>query len=111
MAGLPSLQIRFGTYDNALTPESLDILDQIAAILIRFPDSKVAIIGHTDSTGELDENLRLSLLRATTVRDYLTDKGVPGQNLRALGYGEQMPVADNATPEGRAINRRIEFKF
>ncbi len=111
MAALPSLQILFGTHDNALTPESLDILDQIAAILVRFPDSKVAIKGHTDATGDFDDNLRLSLLRATTVRDYLIDKGVSGQNLRALGYGEQMPIADNATPEGRAINRRIEFTF
>ena len=111
MAELPSLQILYDTRGNALTPGSLRILDQIATILIRYPDSKVAIKGHTDSVGDLDDNLRLSLLRATTVRDYLIEKGVAAHNLRALGYGEQMPIADNATPEGRAINRRIEFTF
>jgi outer membrane protein OmpA-like peptidoglycan-associated protein len=111
LAELPSLRILFESQSNVLTAESLDILDQIAAVLIRFPETKVAIEGHTDSTGPSDANLELSLLRATTVRDYLIEKGVSVYNLRALGFGEEVPLADNRTAEGRAINRRIDFTF
>jgi outer membrane protein OmpA-like peptidoglycan-associated protein len=110
-AELPNLRILFESQSNILTPESLDTLDKIAGILIRFPDSNVAIEGHTDSTGTNEENLQLSLLRATTVRDYLIEKGVSVYNLRALGFGEEVPIANNQTAEGRAINRRIEFTF
>jgi len=111
LSELPTLRILFETDVNVLTPESQDVLDQIASILVRFPDTNVAIEGHTDTTGDSELNLGLSLLRATTVRDYLIGKGVSIYNLRALGFGEEVPIADNQTAEGRAINRRIEFTF
>lgn len=108
---LPSLRILFGTEGNRLTIDSLDVLDQIAETIIQYPDTQVVIEGHTDATGELDQNLQLSLLRATTVRDYLIRQGVSVYNLRAIGVGEAVPLVSNDSPEGRAKNRRIEFTF
>ncbi|MFT6878079.1 MAG: outer membrane protein OmpA-like peptidoglycan-associated protein [Granulosicoccus sp.] len=108
---LPSLRILFGTEGNRLTVESLNILDQIAETIIQYPNTQVAIEGHTDATGEPDQNLQLSLLRATTVRDYLIRQGVSVFNLRAIGVGEAVPLVSNDSPEGRAKNRRIEFTF
>ena len=111
LSELPSLRILFETDVNVLTADSQNVLNQVADALLRFPDTSVAIEGHTDSTGDQSLNLELSLLRATTVRDYLIDKGVSVYSLRALGFGEEVPIADNQTAEGRAINRRIEFTF
>ncbi len=111
LSELPTLRILFETDVNVLTAKSQIVLDQIADALMRFPDTSVAIEGHTDATGDQTLNLELSLLRATTVRDYLIDKGVSVYSLRALGFGEEVPIADNQTAEGRAINRRIEFTF
>ncbi len=84
---------------------------QVADVLISFPDTTVSIEGHTDSTGANEANLILSLSRATTVRSFLVERGVSVFNLRAKGFGEEIPIADNRTPDGRAVNRRIEFKF
>lgn len=111
LATLPSHRIQFESQANILTADSLEILDEIAEILIRYPETELVIEGHTDSTGTPEENLALSLLRATTVRDYLVKKGVSIYSLRAIGYGEGAPIADNRTAEGRATNRRIEFTF
>jgi len=108
---LDSLRILFQTHKNTLTVGSLDILDQIAEIVNRYPDSQIIIEGHTDATGNPKQNLTLSLLRATTVRDYLISRGVSPFNLRTIGLGEGVPLVPNSTPEGRAINRRIEFTF
>lgn len=111
LQNLPSLRILFETEGNKLTSESLDILKQIAQTIIQHPDTQVIIEGHTDATGDPEQNLQLSLLRATTVRDYLIQQGVSVYNLRAIGVGEAVPLVPNDTPEGRAKNRRIEFTF
>ena len=111
LQNLPSLRILFRTEGNRLTEESLDILDQIAETIIQYPETNVSIEGHTDATGEPEANLQLSLLRATTVRDYLIRQGVSVYNVKAIGLGEAVPLAPNNTPEGRAKNRRIEFTF
>ena len=94
-----------------MTPESLDTLGQIADVLASHPETTVTIEGHTDSTGDVGDNLALSLARAMSVRSYLVDQGVSVFNLRAKGFGEGVPIADNQTATGRATNRRIEFKF
>ena len=96
---------------NVLTSESLKILDGIAEVLLQFPGMEIIIKGHTDSTGEPEANLQLSLLRAVAVRDYLVEKGVSPNTLRAMGFGEAFPVADNQTAKGRSANRRIEFTY
>ncbi|HYD46752.1 MAG TPA: OmpA family protein, partial [Terriglobales bacterium] len=69
------------------------------------------IEGHTDSVGTDQYNRRLSERRAGVVRQYLIDHGVPAERIRTIGYGENRPVAPNETPEGRAINRRVEQKI
>ena len=111
LASLPSLNVQFESSSNVVTAESLQVLNSIAAVLLQFPNTTVSIEGHTDATGPNEGNLALSLLRATTVRDYLIDRGVSVYRLRARGFGEEVPIAGNDTPEGRATNRRIEFKF
>jgi len=67
------------------------------------------IEGHTDAVGNAVQNERLSELRAESVRDFLVSHGVDPEQLEAVGFGEQRPVADNSTPAGRARNRRVEI--
>ena len=93
-----------------LTPESYPILFYAVQNLNENPDTKVEIQGHTDNIGSEQYNMKLSEERAQTVRDYLVAKGIDPSRLTVKGYGESMPVADNSTPEGRSLNRRIEFK-
>jgi OOP family OmpA-OmpF porin len=74
------------------------------------PDASIEIGGHTDSDGSEAYNKRLSQSRASAVKSYLTNKGMSENRLTAVGYGELDPVANNGTKEGKAKNRRIEFK-
>jgi len=67
--------------------------------------------GHTDNTGTREHNLELSQKRAGSVVAYLVEKGVEAGRLEAKGYGPDVPIADNATPEGQEQNRRVEFKI
>jgi OOP family OmpA-OmpF porin len=98
-------------FDSAtLTSESRAILDEALRILQRHPDLKVEIAGHTDSSGSDEYNQGLSQRRAKSVLDYLVGKGANAANLTAKGYGESQPVADNGSKEGRAQNRRVEFR-
>lgn len=69
----------------------------------------IAISGYTDSDGSESYNKRLSTNRASAVRYYLISRGVSSKKLKAVGYGESNPIADNSTKEGKAKNRRIEF--
>jgi len=85
------------------------ILDDIAEILQRCPDTRIEIAGYTDSQGSEGGNQRLSQQRANAVLDGLRVRRVPVSNFRAVGYGEENPIADNGTEEGREANRRIEF--
>ena len=71
---------------------------------------KIEIDGYTDNTGGDDYNLKLSEQRAKAVFDFLVGKGIPKNRLSYKGFGKNNPVADNATEEGRKLNRRIEFK-
>jgi OOP family OmpA-OmpF porin len=98
-------------FDKAtLTPESQVILDGVARGLKGQPTMQVLIEGHTDSKGSDSYNLRLSRARANSVRSYLITQGVEGSRLTAQGFGETQPVASNTSEEGRAENRRVEFK-
>ena len=92
-----------------LAESSFPILGMLASIA-RSCNVKLEIAGHTDSTGDASVNLQLSQRRADVVRKYLVQSGVPPGQIRAMGYGENQPIADNGTAEGRAINRRIEFR-
>jgi outer membrane protein OmpA-like peptidoglycan-associated protein len=98
-------------YDKAvLLVESTQILDRVATSLLAHPDVNIEVGGHCDSDGSNEYNLKLSDRRAKAVRDYLIKKGVPATQMTARGYGETEPIADNATVEGRASNRRVELK-
>jgi outer membrane protein OmpA-like peptidoglycan-associated protein len=74
-----------------------------------YPSIQVKVEGHTDSTGSYETNQKLSLARAVTVRDYLVAQGVEASHIGVEGLGPDQPVADNATAEGRARNRRVEI--
>lgn len=95
-------------YDSAV----LDVtpgLKKIADALRRNPELSVRIVGHTDDRGASSYNLRLSKARANSVAEYLKSQGVSETRIRAVGEGEDRPVADNNTDKGRAQNRRVEF--
>jgi len=90
-----------------LTSQSRSILDALALDLKKYPQLRIELQGHTDSTGSDQYNLGLSQQRADAVLAYLVERGVSRGQLRARGYGEQQPIADNSTSEGRAQNRRV----
>ena len=91
--------------------DSVAILDQAADTLKRYPDMQVQIDGYTDSIGSQAYNLKLSERRAEFVKNYLIAHGVSAsQIVAAKGYGKEDPKASNATADGRAQNRRVEFK-
>ncbi|MBR4647556.1 MAG: OmpA family protein [Bacteroidales bacterium] len=93
-----------------LKPESFVELDRLVSYL-QHNSVRIEIGGHTDDQGSEDYNDRLSENRAKAVYDYLIQKGIPADRLTYKGYGKRMPVADNSTDEGRATNRRTEFKI
>jgi OOP family OmpA-OmpF porin len=101
--------VNFETNSAKLTSGSLETLDRVGQTLKDWPDVKVEIGGHTDSTGGEGHNLSLSTARAESVRNYLVKRGVDPSRLVAKGYGESSPIADNGTAEGRAKNRRVEL--
>jgi len=103
--------ILFETGKSVLTPGSGEELDRLYGILGENPLMRIEISGHTDKTGSEPLNFRLSESRARAVVDYLVNKGVDSARLEYRGFGSLQPVADNATSEGRAKNRRVEFKI
>jgi OmpA-OmpF porin, OOP family len=103
-------RLTFDTGKATLQVSSAEQLQNIAAILKAYPNVKVKIGSYTDNTGNKEANLRLSQARATDVMHELVQRGVDRSQLDAEGYGEQHPVADNATPEGRQKNRRISLR-
>jgi outer membrane protein OmpA-like peptidoglycan-associated protein len=102
--------IYFETGKAVLRPESFDALDQVYRFLDNNPTVKLEISGHTDNTGSLRINTRLSKERAKAVVDYLTSRGIPEERLVYEGYADTQPIAPNNTAEGREKNRRVEFK-
>ena len=101
--------IQFETGKSVIKKQSYGILQEIAQVLIDNPTWSVEIQGHTDNVGNSESNLKLSNDRASSVRDFLINAGVPQERMSAKGYGDTMPVADNSTSKGRAQNRRVEF--
>jgi outer membrane protein OmpA-like peptidoglycan-associated protein len=101
--------IYFASGSARLTPDSEPLLGAVADIVLRCPDLRVRITGHTDDVGSEAANAALSQARAASVAGWLTDKGIATGRFVAEGQGEAQPVADNTTPDGRAKNRRIAF--
>ncbi len=101
--------VNFETGKATLTPESETILNGVAESLVANDSIRVQVTGHTDNTGSLALNRRLSRGRADAVRTYLISKGVAEDRLTARGFGPDQPVASNKTADGRAQNRRVEL--
>jgi len=94
-----------------LSEDAQERLGQLAQVLRRYPESDVAVRGYTDALGSEKANQRLSQDRAGSVTAYLSTAGVAAARLKALGFGEQYPVASNETDDGREKNRRIEIEI
>lgn len=102
-------QILFRTGRDELSPASFELLDMLA-MTVRTCGAKVEIAGHTDNKGDSEINRELSQRRAEVVRDHMIKRGVGKAALVARGYGEDQPLADNTSSDGRERNRRIEFR-
>jgi len=102
--------IEFESGKATLAESGMAILDQMSVALLALKNKKVEVIGHTDNAGSRAGNLSLSQARAEAVKSYLASRGVAPDAIAVSGEGPDRPVADNRTPEGRARNRRIEFK-
>ena len=84
-------------------------MNTLVAVLKAYPNVNVALEGHTDNTGDPTANKKLSLDRATAVKDAMVNGGIDASRISASGYGQENPVAPNETEEGRAKNRRLEM--
>lgn len=107
---MPS-SVTFDTNSYAIKPEFRSTLNQVATTLRDYEKTYIDIYGHTDSTGGDAINIPLSENRARSVADYLSANGVQSARIGTRGFGSSQPVASNATPEGRAANRRVEIKL
>jgi outer membrane protein OmpA-like peptidoglycan-associated protein len=101
--------VEFAGRGAAIQRASHDLLDQVARALADNPTLRIRIEAHTDSQGQARANLRLSRARAAAVKRHLVRRGVDPARLVTEGYGEERPVAENRTADGRAQNRRVEF--
>ena len=97
-------------FDKAvIEPDSNALLDDITTALKHFPKWRLRITGHTDSSGKPEYNEELSMNRANAIKQALVERGIDAARLETLGMGEKQPVASNDTPEGQALNRRVEL--
>jgi len=104
--------VNFEVNSDVLKDESFPVLDETAQTLNNeYPDAKVEVAGHTDSSGKAESNMDLSRRRAESVRKYLVEHGVDAGRLTSAGYGATQPVADNKTRAGKAKNRRVELRI
>lgn len=109
-AALARRTIEFETGNARLTSAGARVLDDLVPILGQFAGRRFEVIGHTDDVGQHDANMALSAARAEAVKAYLVSKGIPAADLLTSGAGPDRPVTTNTTVEGRARNRRIEFR-
>jgi outer membrane protein OmpA-like peptidoglycan-associated protein len=107
--GFIALDVHFDTAKATIRPESQPIIDEIAKLLKAHPALKVGVEGHTDATGTPTGNRKLSQERARSVVAAVAQLGVAAERMRPAGWGQDRPVADDRTEEGRARNRRVEI--
>lgn len=101
----------FGTGSSRLLAGAGSKLDEVVSAAQRYPEIDLTVTGYTDSTGSIQANERLSKARADAVKAYLVSKGVASSRIDTDGRGPADPVADNATADGRAKNRRVEIRY
>ena len=102
-------QVLFAYDRSDLNANAKASLDKLRTTLLKYPETNITIIGHTDSKGTKQYNQTLSESRATSVANYTTQNGIDKNRLTAIGKGETDPIATNETAEGSASNRRVEF--
>ena len=107
---MPS-NVTFATDQDQVIPPFYATLDSVAIVLNKFGKTYLDVNGHTDSTGSLQHNQGLSERRAASVANYLASRGVDQRRMSTMGFGPSQPVASNATPDGRAQNRRVEVQI
>ena len=101
--------ITFDVGKSIIKPESMGEINRIIKLMIENPDLKFSVEGHTDSTGNATSNQTLSEVRSKAIVEKLMELGIATDRLTSSGKGQTTPIADNATDEGRAKNRRVEF--
>jgi outer membrane protein OmpA-like peptidoglycan-associated protein len=101
--------VQFSTGNAQISAAARESIAKFSGIVAAYPELRLSVEGHTDSTGSVATNNNLSLLRANSIRDYLIDQGVSASTIEVAGFGSTMPTANNATADGRAQNRRVEI--
>ena len=107
---MPS-DITFATDQDSVKPQFYPVLNSVGLVLKKFNQTIVDVYGYTDSTGDDTYNYNLSQRRALAVANYLSGQGVDSRRFAVTGFGETRPVADNGSPSGRALNRRVEIQL
>src|SRR2546425_46132 len=102
-------KLLFSTDSAVLKPEAVEQIAKLGDILAKYPQDRIRVQGHTDSTGSVSHNEELSMRRARSVREVLVNRGVKPEQMLVEGIGEARPIADNATAAGRSKNRRVEL--
>lgn len=103
--------ITFDTAKANIKPNFNPVLNDIANVMVKYPETRIEVQGHTDNVGSDSDNLKLSDLRAQSVTSALIGLGVASNRLAPIGYGESKPLASNETAAGRESNRRVEIKI
>ncbi len=103
--------VTFDTNAYTIRQQFNPVLDSVATVLYKFKDTKLQVIGHTDSTGAADYNYNLSDRRARSVANYLAAQGVDQSRMLTQGVGPDQPISTNSTDAGRASNRRVELQI
>jgi outer membrane protein OmpA-like peptidoglycan-associated protein len=103
--------VTFATNSSNISADFYAVLDSVTLVINEFEKTYVDVAGHTDSTGSQDYNQQLSVARASSVARYLESQKVLPQRVLTSGMGQNSPIASNGTPEGRALNRRVEIRL
>ena len=103
--------VTFATDSSDISADFYPVLDSVALVINEFEQTYVDVVGHTDSTGPEEHNQRLSVARASSVARYLESQKVLPERVQTTGMGQTSPIATNDTPEGRALNRRVEIRL
>jgi OOP family OmpA-OmpF porin len=103
--------VQFDSNSANIKAASIPVLNKNVELLRQHPELRIVVEAHTDSMGTDDYNLKLSQKRAEAIYNYFTSQGISADRMETAGYGETRPIADNATAEGRALNRRVEIQI
>lgn len=103
--------ILFARTSSVLLPASIPPLNQLIAVLNKYPDMIIELSGHTDNVGDTKQNLLLSQQRVAVVKEYLVTNGIASDRIKTVGYGEKYPIASNDSEQTRKFNRRVEMRI